>query len=99
MGNYLSFASVDFENGEIPLADGEYRGYYEFFRYGGTERVLSFAITHKYKKYMIKVYGIKGRTETAYCNFKIENKSVTFYGGIMGQGWTPFKKWWEESPI
>ncbi len=89
MGNYLSFSTVYFENGEIPLSDGEYRGYSVVTK-GYDEKILSMVIVHNFIKFHVEVDRLKGfgGSKTVYNNFKIINRTIVARSGIMGQGWT-----------
>ena len=84
MGNYLSFSTLHFENGEIPLPDGEYRG--STTLHG--ENILSMEIVHQFKNYEVIFNRLKScSSKTVYSNFKIIQGTIVAYGGIMGQEW------------
>lgn len=77
MGNYISFQTLFFENGEIPLSDGEYRGY---CLYCG-DLITEMVIIHQYKKYQVEFFRLKGVywPSSFYCKFKIKNGTIVTY--------------------
>jgi len=87
MGNCFSFSSEEYFNENIPLPDGNYKGYCEYC--DNVRMVLDMVIILNYKKYKIICNRIKGMywSKTFNCEFKIEDQKIVAYKRNSSQNW------------